>query len=39
MSADIAIKDIMGSDNDNKETSVIIENSNDGKVLSITSKR
>ena len=39
MSADIAIKDIMGSDNDNKETSVIIENSNDGKLLSITSKR
>ena len=39
MSADIAIKDIMGSDNDNKETSVIIENSNYGKLLSITSKR
>ena len=39
MSADIAIKDIMGSDNDNKETSVIIENSNDGKLLSVTSKR
>ena len=39
MSADIAIKDIiMGRDNDNKETSVIIENSNDGKLLSITSK-
>ena len=38
VSADIAIKDIMGSDNDNKETSVIIENSNDGKLLSITSK-
>ena len=38
MSADIAIKDIMGSDNDNKETSVIIENSNYGKLLSITSK-
>ena len=40
MSADIAIKDIiMGRDNDNKETSVIIENSNDGKLLSVTSKR
>ena len=39
MSAGIAIKDIMGRDNDNKETSVIIENSNDGKLLSVTSKR
>ena len=39
MSADIAIEDIMGTDNDNKETSVIIENSNDGKLLSVTSKR
>ena len=39
MSADIAIKDIMGRDNDNKETSVVIENSNDGKLLSVTSKR
>ena len=39
MSADIAIKDIMGRDNDKKETSVIIENSNDGKLLSVTSKR
>ena len=39
MSADIAIKDIMGNDNDNKETSVIIENSSDGKLLSVTSKR
>ena len=37
MSADIAIKDIMGNDNDNKETSVIIENSSDGKLLSVTS--
>ena len=36
MSADIAIKDIMGRDNDNNETSVTIENSNDGKLLSIT---
>ena len=36
MSAEIAIKDIMGRDNDNKETSVIIENSNDGKLLLIT---
>ena len=37
MSAGIAIKDIiMGRDNDNKETSVIIENSNNGKLLSIT---
>ena len=39
MSAEIAIKDIMGSDNDNKETSVTIENSSDGKLLMITSKR
>ena len=40
MSAGIAIKDIiMGRANDNKETSVIIENSNDGKLLSVTSKR
>ena len=40
MSADIAIKDIiMGRDNDNKETSVIIENSNDGKLFLVTSKR
>ena len=39
MSADIAIKDIMGRDNDNNETSVTIENSNDGKLLPITSKR
>ena len=37
--AEVAIKDIMGRDNDNKETSVIIENSNDGKLLSVTSKR
>ena len=36
MSAEIAIKDIMGRDNDNRETSVIIENSNDGKLLLIT---
>ena len=33
MSVEIAIKDIMGRDNDNKETSVIIENSNHGKLL------
>ena len=39
MSAEIAIKDIMGRDNDNKETSVIIENSNDGKLLLVSSKR
>ena len=36
MSAEIAIKDIMGRDNDNKETSVIIENSNDGNLFLIT---
>ena len=36
VTAEVAIKDIMGRDNDNKETSVIIENSNDGKLLSIT---
>ena len=39
MSAEIAIKDIMGSDNDNKQTSVIIENSNGGKLLLVSSKR
>ena len=39
MSADLAIKDIMGRDNDNNETSVIIENSNDGKLLLVSSKR
>ena len=39
MSAEIAIKDTMGRDNDNKETSVIIENSNDGKLLLVTSRR
>ena len=39
MSAEIAIKAIMGRDNDNKETSVIIENSNDGKLLLVSSKR
>ena len=39
MSADIAIKDIMEKDNDNEETSVSIENSNDGKLLSVKSKR
>ena len=39
MSADLVIKDIMGRDNDNKETSVIIENSNDGKLLLVTSRR
>ena len=33
MSVEIAIKDIMGRDNDNKETSAIIENSNHGKLL------
>ena len=37
MSAEIAIKGIMGRDNDDKETSVIIENSNDGKLLLVTS--
>ena len=35
MTVEVAIKDIMGRD-DNKETSVIIENSNDGKLLLIT---
>ena len=39
MSAEIAIKDIMGRDNDNKQTSVIIENSNGGKLLLVSSKR
>ena len=39
MSAEIAIKDIMGRDNDTKETSVIIENSSNGKLLLVTSKR
>ena len=39
MSAEIAIKDIMGRDNDNKETPVIIENSSNGKLLLVTSKR
>ena len=39
VTAEVAIKDIMARDNDNKETSVIIENSNDGKMLSVTSKR
>ena len=39
MTAEVAIKDIMGSDNDNKETPVTIENSSDGKLLLITSKR
>ena len=33
------LKDIMGRDNDNKEKSVIIENSGDGKLLLVTSKR
>ena len=33
MSEELAIKDIMERDNDNKETSVIIENSSDGKLL------
>ena len=39
VTADIAIKDVMARDNDNKETSVIIENSNDGKLFLVTSKR
>ena len=39
MSAEIAIKDIMGRDNENNETSVIIENSSNGKLLLVTSKR
>ena len=39
VTAEVAIKDIMGRDNDNKETPVIIDNSNDGKMLSVTSKR
>ena len=39
VTADVAIKDIMARDNDNKETPVITENSNDGKMLSVTSKR
>ena len=39
VTAEVAIKDIMRRENDNKETSVIIENSNDGKLLSVTSKR
>ena len=39
MSADIAIKDIVARDNDNKETSVITENSKDGKHFLVTSKR
>ena len=39
MSAEIAIKDVMGRDKDNKETSVITENSNDGKLLLVSSKR
>ena len=39
MTAEVAIMDIMGSDNDNKETPVTIENSSDGKLLLITSKR
>ena len=33
VTAEVAIKDIMGRDNDNKETSVIIENFNDGKLF------
>ena len=33
VTSDLAIKDIMGRDNDNKETSVIIENYNDGKLF------
>ena len=39
VTAEVAIKDIMGRDNDNKETSLIIKNFNDGKLLSVTSKR
>ena len=34
-----AVKDIMGRDNRNKETSVIIENSSDGKLWLVSSKR
>ena len=39
MTANSAIQDIMRRDNDNKEASVIIENSNNGKLLLVTSKR
>ena len=39
MLAGVAIKDIMERDNDNKETSVIIENSSDGKLLFFTLER
>ena len=31
--AEVALKDIMGKDIDNKETCITIENSNDGKLL------
>ena len=39
VTAEVAIEDIMGRDNDNKETSVIIENPSDGKLFLVTSKR
>ena len=39
ISAEVALKDIMGNDIDNKETCVIIENSNHGKLMLVTSKR
>ena len=39
LSAEVAIKDIMERDNDNKETFVIIENSSDGKLLFFTLER
>ena len=39
ISAEVALKDIMGKDMDNKETCVIIENSNHGKLMLVTSKR
>ena len=38
VTADDIVKDIMGRENDNKETSVIIENFNNGKLL-VKSKR
>ena len=39
VTAEVALKDIMGRDNDNKEKNVIIENSSDGKLFLVTSKR
>ena len=36
MTANCAIQDIMRRDNDNKEASVIIANSNNGKLLLVT---